>query len=370
MRIPTAIVPSVACAEASPAQTARDFRRLLASGVVLRSVGSTRRDPHRLLRLGYGPRHRFELFDTAFWLSGVRQNWYVRYFVAYVVQRRTAHARIFYKDASLIWRAASHVGRQHGQFWIGKGDVVTVLEDGVETTWSRESTTDLPLEMQPVLEELNRGAERIPTDEVALERVLRRAPEGRIEAYRDFTGPRRRAAADPRNRIHGGRAVAWFTHPGDPSSLRFARGYEPDFAGGVLETGAFRSSLYGGEVDRFRILSRNRRIQYLFLAAPRHVWIVPPQALTTELSSFGVRTVDVVADEDLFLPGFEYHFLDDTADPPVLYSQIPAGWAGPVCPKDDTRADAAPWLDHLPIVQEFRRRVLRARRPRAARRAG
>ena len=93
--------------------------------------------------------------------------------------------------------------------------------------------------------------------------------------------------------MHGGRAVARFTRPHDPSSLRFAPGFEPDFARGVLEVAHSKSTLYGGKLRRVRILSRNRRIQYLFMAAPRQVWIVPPQATTTRLSSYGVRTVDV-----------------------------------------------------------------------------
>ena len=103
------------------------------------------------------------------------------------------------------------------------------------------------------------------------------------------------------------------------------------------------------------------------MAAPRHVWIIPPQALTTELSSFGVRTIDVRADDDLFVPGYEYHFVDDDQDPPVLYSQIPEGWAGPASELDDARADAAPWLDQLPVIQAFRKQVLGARSQRSSR---
>jgi hypothetical protein len=88
------------------------------------------------------------------------------------------------------------------------------------------------------------------------------------------------------------------------------------------------------------------------------VWIIPPQATTTELTSYGLRSVDVIADEDMCLPGYEYHFLDETEDPPVFVSQIPEGYAGPVNEVDDSRADASPWLNQLPVVQEFRRRVL------------
>jgi hypothetical protein len=354
----TRIVPSVARAPLGPAQVDREFRRLLAGGVRLHVAGRLRHHPRRLLSLGYTPKHRIDLFDTRYYLTRPRQNYYLRFFVAYVVQGRDAWARIFYKDAALVWRSGSHVGRLAGAFWIGKGDTYTVQDATSETTYSREETTDLPFEIQGAVEELNRGAGRIRVDDTVIERVLRRVPEGRIEPYRDFTAPRRRAQAEPRNLVNRGRPVAWFARPGDPASLRFASGYEPDFGRGILEEGAFSSRLYGGALRRFRILSRNRRIQYLFFAGPRQAWIIPPQATTTELSSYGVRTIDVVADEALFVPGYEYHFLDDSQDPPVLYSQIPEGFVGAASEVDDARADASPWLDRLPVIQEFRRKVL------------
>ena len=123
------------------------------------------------------------------------------------------------------------------------------------------------------------------------------------------------------------------------------------------------SSLYGGPVRRFRILSRNRLVQYLFMAGPRHVWIIPPQATTTELSSFGVRTIDVAIDDDLCVPGWEYHGGADDLD------QIPRGYAGERNPRDPSRADASPWLDRLPVIRAFRRAVL-ARAARNSARAG
>jgi hypothetical protein len=61
--------------------------------------------------------------------------------------------------------------------------------------------------------------------------------------------------------------------------------------------------------------------------------------------------------------------MDDSEEPPVLYSQIPPGFAGPPCPLDDARADASPWLDRTPVVQEFRRKVLRSGRRAAGLRA-
>ena len=71
--------------------------------------------------------------------------------------------------------------------------------------------------------------------------------------------------------------------------------------------------------------------------------------------------VDVFADEDLYVPGYEYHFMDDGQ----RVTQIPEGFAGAPSPLDDSRADASPWLDRLPIVEAFRRKVLGRRRRRA-----
>ncbi len=94
------------------------------------------------------------------------------------------------------------------------------------------------------------------------------------------------------------------------------------------------------------------------MAGPRQAWIIPPQATSTEITSYGVRAIDVMIDEDLCVPGYEYHFMDDSEDPPVLVSQIPERFVGEPSPVDPDRADASPWLEQLPVIQEFRRRVL------------
>ena len=168
-----------------------------------------------------------------------------------------------------------------------------------------------------------------------------------------------RAAADKRNLINGGRSIARFTRKNDPTSLRVVPGFEPDFAKGILERSDGRSAMYGGPLRRFRILSRNQKVQYLFFSGPKHVWIIPPQATTTELSTYGVRTVDVVDDEDLFVPGYEYHYFGEEADESEHFSQIPEGFAGEPSERDGDRADASAWLDPIPIIREFRRKVLR-----------
>ena len=363
--IPTRIVPSVEPAGLAPRQVAQELRQLIASGAKIRAVGEAKDDPHSLLTRGYTPKHAISLFDTRFYLTNVLHNPALRFFVAYVVQRHPStgrpeiHPRIFYKDLSLVWRCASHMIANDGDFWIGKGDVQTLLRDGYEITECVESTTDLPLEMQTALETINRRTPPRNNTE-ALFLVLRNAPSSRTEPYRDFTEPRRKAQQNRRNLIHGGKSIARFTRRNDPTSLRIVPGFEPDFDGGIVETSEGQSAMYGGKLLRFRILSRNRTVQYLFMAGPKHVWIIPPQATTTELSSFGVRTVDVVADEDLFVPGYEYHYFDDDADESEHFSQIPEGFAGEPSERDSDRADASAWLDAIPIIVEFRRKVLSA----------
>jgi hypothetical protein len=362
--IPTRIVPSVEPAKLAPGRVSRKFRKLIDSGAEIRPAGEAKGDPMQLLSLGYTPKYELSLFDTQFYLTNVRQNPALRFFVAYVVQRRPTTGRteifprIFYKDLSLVWRAASHVIATDGDFWIGKGDVKTLARGGFEVTECVESTTDLPLEIQTALETLNRKTRRARMDEEALYLVLRSAPSSRTAPYRDFTEPRRKAAAVRGNLIHGGRSIARFTRKNDPTSLEIVDGFEPDFAKSIVEVSDLKSSMYGGALQRFRILSRNRKIQYLFTAGRKHVWITPPQATTTELSTYGVRTIDVVADEDLFVPGYEYHFFDETADESEHFSQIPEGFAGELSEHDNDRADASAWLDPIPVIREFRRKVL------------
>lgn len=356
-------MPAAQPAPLTPRAVRQAFAALRAAGATLAVAGSARDAPEALLAAGYAPRHLVELFGTRFFLSNLRQNPDLRFFVAWVMppappRRAKLHARILYKDVSLVWRSASHVVRSANENWVGKGDVTHVVEDGYVTESSAEETTDLPLELQDALETLCRASAGAVRDRRAVELVLRNGPDDRIRPYADFSAPRRRAMANPANLVNGGRPVAWFTRAGDPRSLEFEPGFAPDFRRGVLETSRSESTLYGGELRRFRVLSANREIQYLFMAAPRQAWLIPPQATTTELSSFGVRTVDVLAHEDLCVPGYEYHYLDESVDPPVFVSQIPAGFAGAPSAVDPSRADASAWLEALPVIREFRRKLL------------
>jgi hypothetical protein len=248
---------------------------LLDGGVRLRAAGSARSKPSVLLDRGYAPRHR--LFDTTFYLNDVRQNPDIRFFVAYLYRdgERDIFPRIFYKDVSLIWRSASRYIRSEGENWIGKGDLKVEVVDGEALEVSAEETTDLPFEIQGALEGLVRRAPHVIADDRAVGLVVRRGPESRLEAYEDFRVPRRRARENPRNLVNRGRRIARFGCHGDPASLRFAKGYEPDLRKeGVLERSSSASRLYGGKIRRFRVLSRNRRAQYFFFASPRQVWII------------------------------------------------------------------------------------------------
>jgi hypothetical protein len=355
----TQIVHEVPVDERSPRRIADEFRRRVDEGLRIKPAGSARRDPESLLSSGYTPRYRFEVFGVEFYLTNVRDDDNFRFFVAYVILPgdRRAWPRIFYKDSSLVWRSPTHYIRSESDNWIGKGDLKTGVVDGELMEYSAEETTNLPLEIQAPLDVLSRRASNIRGDRRAVDLILRRAPDGRFEPYEDFLAPRRNAMADPGNRIHGGRFIADFEREGDPSSLRFVPGFEPDFGRGLLERKSQMSRFYGGKVWKLRFLSKNGKIQYQFCATTDHAWIIPPQTLTTQLSSYAVRTVDVNAHEDLFVPGYEYHFIDETEDPPVLLSQIPKGYAGPANPVDPSRADASAWLEALPVIREFRRKV-------------
>ena len=104
--VPTRIVPSVRPETLSAAQVAREFRRAIEDGAVLRPAGAARRRPLTLLSRGYTPRYFVDLFGTRFYLTRVRQNPDLRFFVAYVrlgARPKILHPRIFYKDVSLVW---------------------------------------------------------------------------------------------------------------------------------------------------------------------------------------------------------------------------------------------------------------------------
>jgi hypothetical protein len=358
--VETRIVKDVVPESATPRQVQRDFLDLLEGGVKIRSVGSTKNAPRKLVSRGYAPRTVVKLFDTTFYLTNLREDANFRFFVAYVrlhPAAREVHPRIFYKDSSLVWRSPSHYIRSDTENWIGKGDIKRVVKNGKAGYYSAEETTNLPYEIQYALDVASRAFKRVPRDLEAVGLVLRKAPDDRVEPYADFSAPRRRAMARKADRINGGKYVAYFEREGDPTSQRFVPGFEPDFRDGILEMTPSWSRMYGGEIRKYRILSRNRQIQFQFIASPRLVWIIPPQALTTELSSYGVRTVDVEADEDVFMPGYEYHFFDEAEDPPAFYTQIPDGYAGAQSTVDPSRADTAPWLERMPVIREFRRRV-------------
>lgn len=366
-RLQTAIVPSSQMSSQSRRQIEREFMALLEGSVRLQITGSAGKLPagkqmSRLIEAGLRPRAKVEVFDTRFYLTGIRQIPELRFVVGYIVQPRrsgfTVSARIIYKDLSLVWRTASHHTFVDNAIWIGKGDTRSKFIDDDEYITSDESTTDVPLEILTALESLSSNVRRAPSGKEAIDLILQRARGDRIAPFRDFTKPRELARANPRNLINRGRSIARFTRHNDPRSLKVTAGFEPDFTDGIIERSLSKSSMYGGQLQRYRILSVNRKIQYFFIAGPKHVWIIPPQTTTTQLSSFGVRTIDVLADDDLFIPGYEYHFYEDSVDGPRLHSQIPEGFVGEICPSHEDKADASPWLEQIPMIREFRRQVL------------
>ncbi|MGI9238600.1 MAG: hypothetical protein ACR2QZ_14475 [Woeseiaceae bacterium] len=359
-------IPNVAAGTESARQVGAQFRRLLDSGHRLRADGQAKGAPEKLLLIGYTPKYRIDLFGASYFLCNQRDAEGLKVMPAYVLPaaprqggKAAIFARVFYKDSSLVWRSASHYINTEDAHWIGKGAVRWTKKRG-ETGWNTaEETTNLPLEIQAALDEISQRGPRKHNDRRILSLVLRNAPTNRIHPYQDFEAPRERAMRRKANRIYNNRSVAWFTDEDDPGSLTFASGFEPDF-GALIDRSVSRSSMYGGKIEKFRIASRNRQIQYFFVAGPHHVWIVSPQPFTVALSSYGLRTIDAVVDEDLLIPGYEFY---DNARTGELDDQIPPGFAGPVCPVDPDRADASPWNEKLPVIRAFRRAFGIAARP-------
>lgn len=359
--IPIRINPNVAVASLSPRAVARRFHALLEAGYELRVDGRAKADPMQLLRRGYTPKYEIELFGTRFFIANLRAAHDLKVMPAYVVPtdtmargKKRIHARILYKDSSLVWRCASHYINTPEEQWVGKGAVKWMDSHGVRGWYSAEETTNLPYEIQAAMDEVSHRSPRSRHDPNILFLVLRNAPSDRVWPYQDFEAPREKAMREPANRIYDNKPIAWFAHANDPSSLRIAKGFEPDFRK-LIDASSSKSTFYGGDIRKFRFASRNRNIQYLFVQGPHHVWLIHPQALTTELSSYGLRTVDVNADDDISVPGYEFFDKDGSGE---IDDQIPAGYAGQACPFDPDRADASPWNHRLPIISAFRRTKL------------
>ena len=363
------IVRNAVAADMTPRAVAREFRQLLATGYVLKIDGTAKSDPELLFRRGYVPKYRVDLFDTRYYLCHLRHSHDLKLMPAYVVPAKSPvrgkpaiFARVLYKDSSLVWRAASHYINTPEDQWIGKGAVKWHNKRGEYGWVSAEETTNLPFEIQAALDDVSQRGPRARGDSKILFLILRNAPANRIRPYFSFESPRAKAMSVRANRINGNRPIAWFDDENDPRTLKIEAGFEPNFRK-VIDVSTSQSHMYGGKIGKYRIASRNAEIQYLFVAGPSHVWLIHPQAVTTELSTFGLRTVDVNADEDMCIPGYE--FFDNTGEGEID-DQIPPDYAGEICPYDPDRADASPWNERMPIVRKFRRSVLKqARRKRS-----
>ncbi len=326
----------------------------------LAPAGTASTQPGLLLKGRRAPRFRITFLNATYYLSHFAHD-DLNFFIAFVCLegKRKIWPRIFYKDSSLVWRVASHVVRTSDENWIGKGEVKWVRRPDGEYLETLEETTNLPLEIQGALDDATRKGFKPKRDHDAVELVLRGGTSNRIRPFADFSRPRELAAAE--YQLNGGRPIVRLARKNDPSSLTFAKGFAPDFKDGHLGYTLSSSRLYGGRIEKHRVLSENRRVQFQFVASPTHVWMNPPQTLTTEIMTFGVRTTHVAAIDEAFVPGFEFHFEDETVDPPVLHTQIPDGFAGDPSDVDPARADASLWNERLPMIRDFRRGVLKRR---------
>ena len=357
------IIKNVLPKDWSEKQVGIEFKKLINKGFQLDVKGQAKgRAPDYLPRTR-PPKHVVDLFGVRYFLSDICREAGFRFFVAYLVMPQNGkhlkriYPRIFYKDSSLIWRSASHLIKTGKEHWIGKGDLKPIVEDGEINYYSAEETTNLPYEMDAALDTISRSSAEVIVDKLAQEMVLRNAPEHRVEPYADFTQPRRKAMQNPKYAINQNKKIAWFNNADKPSSLRIETGFEPDFKNGLIDTSASRSKMYGGEINKYRIASKNRQVQYLFITGLTQAWIIPPQPLDNLIISYGVRAVDAEIDDNLCIPGFEFHYLEFDDEPDSLYSQIPKGFVGPASEADPDRASASPWIEELPVMKKFRKHM-------------
>jgi len=357
------IIKNVVPKNWSKKQVQDEFKKLFSRGYRLELKGQAKnRAPDYLIRTR-SPKYLIELFGVRYYLSEIRREAGFRFFVAYVVMPQTTkqakriYPRIFYKDSSLIWRSASHLIKTGNEHWVGKGDLKPVLENGEINLYSAEETTNLPYEIDSALDTISRSSAEVIVDKSAQEMVLRNAPEDRVRPYADFSTPRRKAMSNPEYAINHNQKIAWFNRVNKPTSLRFANGFKPDFKHGLIDSSQSRSKMYGGDINKYRIASTNRQVQYLFIVGKIQAWIIPPQPLDNLIISYGVRAVDADVDEDLCIPGFEFHYYEFEDDAESLYSQIPKGFVGPPSEADPDRASASPWIEKLSIMIEFRKHL-------------
>ena len=357
------IIKNVAPKNWSTKQVGLEFKRLLANGYRLETKGQAKNRAPDYLSRTRPPKHSVDLFGIRYFLSDIRREAGFRFFIAYLVMpqvgihRKRIYPRIFYKDSSLIWRSASHLIKTNNEHWVGKGDLKPVVEDGNINYYSAEETTNLPYEIDAALDIISRSSPEVIVDKIAQEMVLRNAPEDRVEPYSDFTLPRTKAMKNPDYSINDSHKIAWFAKPSDPGSLSFAPGFKPDFKHGLIDTSESRSKMYGGLITKYRIASKNRQVQYLFITGKTQAWIIHPQPLDNLLISYGVRAVDANIDDDLGIPGFEFHYLEHENEPDSLYSQIPKGFVGPASEADPDRASASPWIEKLSVMKDFRKHL-------------
>ena len=81
----TTIVKDIRPSPQTPGQVGHEFRKLVDSGLPIRTSGSARTDPTQLLSMGYTPKHKVQLFDTTYYLTNMRYDDDLRFMVAYVI---------------------------------------------------------------------------------------------------------------------------------------------------------------------------------------------------------------------------------------------------------------------------------------------
>jgi len=341
--------------------TQRRFKEALDQGIPLRIYAPEDEDDipvtYEYLALeGHAPLHRIRFGDDTYYISRPFIGPDNRIsFIAYCqhIDSRDNKPKLFvnefyFSGSHAVWRAASH--RAWG--WIGKG--------------VDEHSQTLPLEIIPFLNRIVEKAGNIETREYDLFKILGIGgiipAESQIFTHVDVLNGQRAA---PELDLTGSRRIVVAEEvslaPADSDELHRYRfpdeGYKPDFTSKKILRYPSRNDVYG-RITHYRILSRNKKLQYLFNVSEEGlVWIGSVQSVSKDLNRQGVRqdAPNIIVPPTLLQAPYDY--------PSEIVKNLPQGYLGDDHPGHPEYASAAKFTEKIDLVVEFRAEVLSRDRP-------
>ncbi len=312
-----------------------------------------------LMNAGFQPHYKIVVNGVAYYVSEPYTPSHGRASFVYYFYRKnpkTGEEEIFTRsvyrsNSQNVLRVASH--RRPERRWIGKGlgQATTTLPLELQSTFEKIYQTALSkgkLEKKEAFYEILRAKDsHMPADSFMKSMIA--YERGEEAEQKDEKEPEEQILIGKfnehdRDQIEFIKGEMIFPR-GIPETFGFTPGFEPDFENGVVETFETDNPVYGGKVTSYRIISKNKEAQYLFNVDMKgRVWIGDVQGTHSEITRFGVRKNTIYIPSDFLTPANEYE------------SEIPEGYKGEWQHSDYW--DASAYIDKLPVVQEFRDKVL------------